>query len=92
VARTCVPKVSSKRGKFLKWFLDNDNSRSIREVMAEFTMTRSNALSYLYMLQKDHGIGYVLVGDIATVELPGNCTDPFDETPKVVADDDSWLD
>lgn len=69
----------SKRGKFLQWFLDGANTRSIRETMAEFSMTRSNALSYLYMLTKDHGIGYDLVGDMATVTLPDGCTDPFAE-------------
>jgi len=93
-------KRSGKRGKFLEWFLDGDGSRSVREAMAEFSMTRSNALSYLYMLQKDHGIGYELVGDVATVTLPEGCDNPFDEGPapdvkpaKVEeTDDDSWLD
>jgi len=92
-------KESSKRGKFLKWFLDGDGSRSVREAMAEFAMTRSNALSYLYMIQKDHGIGYELVGDIATISLPDGCTDPFNaeqSVPKPTVEasdnDDSWLD
>ena len=81
-------KRSGKRGKFLAWFLDADGTRSVREAMVEFSMTRSNALSYLYMLQKDHGIGYVLVGDNASVTLPEGCDSPFD-TP---SDDESWLD
>jgi hypothetical protein len=88
-------KAQSKRGKFLQWFLDGSSSRSIRETMAEFSMTRSNALSYLFMLQKDHGIGYVLVGGTATIQLPGECTDPFNEVqsaPEEEEDDDSWLD
>lgn len=100
-------KETSKRGKFLTWFLDEDGTRSVREAMAEFAMTRSNALSYLYMLQKDHGIGYNLVGDMATIVLPEGCTDPFnEEQPEELApaqreelvtatedeDDDSWLD
>ena len=61
-------------------------------------MTRSNALSYLYMLQKDHGIGYELVGDIASINLPNGCTNPFkgEQTPEPPHiegdDDDSWLD
>lgn len=90
-------KADSKRGIFLKWFLDGDCTRSVREAMAEFSMTRSNALSYLYMIQKDHGIGYTLVADMATVMLPDGCTDPFNEKQpaaeptKVVEDDDSWL-
>ena len=93
-------KRSGKRGKFLQWFLKNEGSRSVREAMAEFGMSRSNALSYLYMLQKDHGIGYSLVGDIATVKLP-QCDSPFDDgyvveglvpaTKTQYKDDDSWL-
>jgi len=85
-------KASSKRGKFLQWFMDSEGSRSVREAMAEFSMTRSNALSYLYMIQKDHGIGYSLVGDIATIEMPAGCTDPFNEQQTIDDDDDSWLD
>jgi hypothetical protein len=96
----------SKRGRFLEWFLEGNGSRSVREAMAEFGMTRSNALSYLYMIQKDHGIGYVLVGDVATVTLPDGCDDPFDgaarpaakpdEAPRPATEDtdgedDSWL-
>lgn len=97
-------KRSGKRGKFLEWFLEGGGSRSVREAMAEFGMSRSNALSYLYMLQKDHGIGYELVGDVATVSLPA-CDSPFDDghvvegsdTPELPSedtgnDDDSWLD
>lgn len=71
-------KLSSKRGKFLAWFLE-EGTRSVREAMAEFGMSRSNALSYLYMLKKDHGIGYELVGDNASVALPDGCENPFDE-------------
>lgn len=72
-------KRTSKRGKFLEWFLEGEGARSVREAMAEFGMTRSNALSYLYMIQKDHGIGYVLTGDTATVALPEGCDNPFDD-------------
>ncbi|QNN99784.1 hypothetical protein P67b_00025 [Ruegeria phage Tedan] len=99
-------KLSSKRGRFLAWFLGNGGTASVREAMAEFTMTRSNALSYLYMIQKDHGIGYVLTGDVAALTLPEGCTNPFDEdwgdlddgdddwldTPENTEDDDDWLD
>lgn len=72
-------KRGSKRGSFLAWFLsDGGGPKSIREAMAEFGITRSNALSYLFMIQKDHGIGYRLVGDAAEVVLPDGCEDPFD--------------
>ncbi len=76
-ALTKPVKADGKRGIFLKWFMDGNNSRSIREAMAEFSMTRSNALSYLYMIQKDHGIGYSLQGDNATLTFPEGCTNPF---------------
>lgn len=68
-------KPDSKRGLVLAFFLPQP--RSIREAMAEFGYTRSNVLSHLFILQKDHGIGYELVGDAATIKLPAGCTDPF---------------
>lgn len=72
-------KKNSKRGKFLAWFLaDGAGPKSIQAAMAEFDMTRNNALSYLFMLNKDHGIGYVLSGNTATVMVPGN-VDPYGE-------------
>lgn len=68
-------KRTSKRGKVLEWFIETGEARSIREAMAEFDTTRSNVLSYLHNLNKDHGIGYRLVGDTALVELPADCGD-----------------
>lgn len=70
-------KRESKRGLVLQFFLPAP--RSIREAMAEFGTTRSNVLSHLFILQKDHGIGYSLAGDAATITLPPGCTDPFAE-------------
>lgn len=97
-----VVKLDSKRGRFLEWFMrgENHSTRSVREAMVEFSMTRSNALSYLYMIQKDNGIGYTLIGDQATIQLPEGCHNPFDaDLPEGCdvdmfdeADDDSWLD
>jgi len=82
-----------KRGRFLAWFLEEDEPRSVREAMAEFGMTRSNALSYLYMLNKDHGLGYTLVGDHTTIILPEGCIDPFveQEVKEEEEDLDDWL-
>lgn len=71
-------KRKGKRGDFLAWFLEGNGSRPVREAMAQFGMTRSNVLSYLFILQKDHGIGYTLTGDLATVAMPEGVTDPFD--------------
>lgn len=70
-------KPNSKRGLVLAFFLPQP--RSIREAMAEFGYSRSNVLSHLFILQKDHGIGYTLSGDAATILLPEGCTDPFAE-------------
>lgn len=81
-------KRAGKRGKFLEWFLAGGEPRSILEGMAELSMGRSNVLSYLFMLNKDHGLGYSLVGGRVEIHLPDGCSDPFD-TP---AEDDSWLD
>lgn len=70
-------KRGSKRGLILQFFLPQP--RSIREAMAEFGYSRSNVLSHLFILQRDHGIGYTLTGDAATIMLPAGCTDPFAE-------------
>lgn len=70
-------KKGSKRGLVLDFFLPQP--RSIREAMAEFSTTRSNILSHLFILQKDHGIGYSLTGDAASIQLPAGCTDPYAE-------------
>lgn len=69
-------KRKGRRGEVLAFFLPG--ARSIREAMAEFGVTRSNLLSQLYLLNKDHGIGYTLTGDAATITLPAGCTDPFE--------------
>lgn len=75
-------KRKGKRGDFLTWWMAGDAmARPVREAMAHFGMTRSNVLSYLFILQKDHGIGYALQGDLATIQLPVGVTDPF-ETEK----------
>lgn len=87
-------KLEGKRGRFLAWFLGKGGSASVREAMAEFGMSRSNVLSYLYMLKKDHGLGYELVGDTATVRLPEGVDNPFDAPWEnaVKADDLDFLD
>ena len=82
-----VPR-NGKRGKFLAWFLEGDGLRTVREAMVEFDMTRSNVLSYLYTLNKDHGLGYSLVGDTAEIVFPRGVDDPFDTPPALEEDDD----
>lgn len=70
-------KRTSKRGEVLAWFLeDGGGPKSIHAAMAVFKTNRSNILSHLFILQKDHGIGYALGGNTATVFVPGK-VDPF---------------
>jgi hypothetical protein len=67
---------SSKRGRVCAFFLE-EGAGSIREAMATFDMTRSGVLTHLHGLHRDHGLGYVLQGDMATLMLPKGCTDPM---------------
>ena len=67
---------SSKRGQVCGFFME-DGAGSIREAMAKFDMSRSGVLTHLHGLHKDHGLGYVLQGDMATLMLPQGCTDPM---------------
>ena len=50
--------------------------------MAEFSITRSNVLSQLFLLTKDNGIGYELKGDTAVVIMPPGCESPWDTEEK----------
>jgi len=67
---------SSKRGQVCGFFME-DGAGSIREAMAKFDMSRSGVLTHLHGLHKDHGLGYVLQGDMVTLMLPQGCTDPM---------------
>jgi len=69
-------KSSSKRGQVCAFFMA-DGTGSLREAMAKFDMSRSGVLTHLHGLHKDHGLGYVLQGDMATLMLPAGCTDPM---------------
>jgi len=79
-------KLNSKRGKFLKFVMDRENSAEVLACMIEFDTTRSNVLSYFFQLNKDHGIGYELIGGTASIQLPQKW--PFDTEPEM--EDDSW--
>lgn len=63
-------KKAGKRGVFLSYLMEAEQPVSVRELMAEFDMTRSNVLSYLHVLNRDQGIGYSLIGDGITMEVP----------------------
>jgi hypothetical protein len=65
----------SVRGGVLRFFIEG--TRSIREAMAELGLSRSGVLSHLFTLNRDHGIGYQLAADCATVLVPEGW-DPFE--------------
>lgn len=73
-------KRDGRRGQVLAFFLAGEGgARSIHEATAEMGVTRSNLLSQCYLLQKDHGIGYTVAGDVVTIQLPAGCDNPFDD-------------
>lgn len=71
-------KRDSRKGQVLAFFWPE--TKSIRECMAEMGISRSNVLSQLYLLQKDHGIGYELKNDAAIITMPEGCTNPWEDT------------
>lgn len=72
-------KKNGRRGQVLVFFLDGGGRRSILEAMAEIDVTRKNLLSQMFLLQKEHGIGYTITGDSIEVHLPEGCTNPYDD-------------
>jgi len=73
-------KRAGRKGEVLAHFMAQDGHRaSVDGAMAKFGVSRSNLLSVLFMLRKDHGIGYSVSGDAATVQLPEGVSDPFEK-------------
>jgi len=72
---------SSKRGQVCAFFFEGETN-SIREAMAKFDMSRSGVLTPLHGLNKDHGLGYVLQGDMVTLMLPPGCDNPLVDAVK----------
>lgn len=68
-------KASSKRGRFLEWFIAG-NGR-IEYAMDHFGMTRNSVMTYWATLNRDHGIGYHLVDDNIELILPIVCDEVF---------------
>jgi hypothetical protein len=60
---------TSKRGKVADFFLGSEQ-KSVRECMARLEMTRNSVLSALHVLNKDHGVGYSVVNDTASIVIP----------------------
>lgn len=59
----------SKRGQVAEFFLGSEH-KPIRECMARMGMTRNSVLSALYVLNKDHGLGYETINDTAAIDIP----------------------
>lgn len=62
-------KVGSKVHAVLEYF-NKEHGASVTEAMTHFKTTRSNVLSGLFLLNKNHGLGYVLRGDVAVLTVP----------------------
>lgn len=81
VAETLVKKVKRKgrKGEVLAFFVDADGHRGNLNALTEkLGIDRKNALSQLYLLKKDHGIGYAISGDEVQVTMPEGADDPFE--------------
>jgi hypothetical protein len=66
-------KRSGRKGEILQAYLDGVTS--IDALVKQFEITRSNLLSQLFLLRKDHGIGYTISGDNIVLDIPR--ADPF---------------
>lgn len=62
-------KPTSKRGEVARFFTA-DKPQSLHEAMARLGLTRSGVLSHLFCLHRDHGVGYTLANDCASLQLP----------------------
>jgi hypothetical protein len=69
-------KRSGRKGEVLAAILAGETSAAA--LTAQFGITRSNLLSQLFLLRKDHGIGYTAQGDVIALQMPEGVEDPFD--------------
>ncbi len=67
VLRPC--RKDSKRGQIAAFFLSQE-PQSLHEAAAKLGLTRSGVLSHLFMLNKEHGVGYALANDCAQIIVP----------------------
>ena len=75
VGLTKPVKRNSRKGQVLAAFWPE--TKAILEVMAELGITNNNVLSQLFLLRKDHGIGYELRGGAAHITMPDGCNNPW---------------
>ncbi len=83
---------ASKRGAVAKFFAA-DAPQSLHEAMARLGLTRSGVLSHLFCLSRDHGVGYVLQNDCASLLIPAGFdlfayVEPERKAPVVPVDDE----
>ena len=77
VERVSPVKRGGRRGAVVEFFLDG-SLHSLAEASAVLDMTRSGVLSHLFMVNKEHGLGYEVRGDCARLVMPED-HDPFAE-------------
>lgn len=68
-------KREGRKGEVLKAMLDGETS--VEKLTSSMGVTRSNLLSQLFLLRKDHGIGYSVSGDEVILEMPTGVEEPF---------------
>jgi len=68
-ARFKILKTKGKRADIARFFFE---SASVMTAMAKLKMTRSGVLSHLFCIWRDHGIGYEVNGDNATLLVPND--------------------
>lgn len=68
-------KRAGRKGEILAAVLGGQGSAAALE--KQFGISRSNLLSQLFLLRKEHNIGYTANGDAVAVQLPEGCDDPF---------------
>lgn len=76
-------KREGRKGEILEFLMATNGTGSVATGMEKFGITRSNFLSQLFMLRKDHNIGYAVDGDAATIQLPDGCSDPFADSKEI---------
>jgi hypothetical protein len=70
-------KREGRKGEILEFLLAGNSS--VLAATDKFGISRSNFLSQLFLLRKDHNIGYVVNADEVAIQLPEGCLDPFEE-------------
>lgn len=70
-------KKEGRKGEVLAFMMEAGGTGSVSSAVERFGISRSNLLSQLFLLRKEHNIGYTVNGDTVSIQLPEGCTDPF---------------